>query len=243
MMKKSIYFMLTLFIVFSGQVKSQELKLDDILTKYFSTIGIDKMKEWQTVTTIGKASMQGTEYPFRLIMKRPGKIRIEVEIQSMKMIQAFDGQHGWSVSPWTGSTAAQDMTADETKIIKEEADFEGSLYNWKEKGHKAEFIGKENVDGSEAYNIKVSRANGDIENFYIDAEDYVIIKGISISKNQGNEMESENVNSDFKEVNGVLLPFTIENKSKGQTVSHFMVDKYEINTDVNDSLFIKPVKK
>jgi outer membrane lipoprotein-sorting protein len=242
-MKKSIYFILTLFIVFSSQGKSQDLKLDDILTKYFNTIGVDKMTKWQTVTTTGKASLQGTEYPFRIIMKRPGKIRIEVEIQSMKMIQAFDGQHGWSLVPWTGSTDPQDMTADETKVIKDQADFEGSLYNWSEKGHKAEYIGKEDVEGSLAYHIKVSKANGDIENYFIDVEDYVVLKVTSTIKIQGNETESENLNSNYKTVDGVLLPFIIENKSKGQTVSHFMVDKYETNTEVNDSLFIKPVKK
>lgn len=242
-MKKSIYFFLILFIVFSVQGNSQEQKLDDILTKYFTTVGIEKMKGWQTVTTTGKANMQGTEYPFRIIMKRPGKIRIEVEIQSMKMIQAFDGQHAWTIVPWSGSTEPQDMTADETKVIKDEADFEGSLYNWREKGHKAELIGKEDVDGSPAYNIKVFKANGDIENLFIDTENYVILKGISIIKNQGNEIESENLNSNYKEVNGVLLPFSIENKSKGQTVSHFIIDKYEVSTEINDSIFIKPVKK
>jgi len=241
-MKKSIYFFLILFIVFSTQGKSQELKLDDILTKYFNTIGIEKMKEWQTIITIGKANSQGTEYPCRIIMKRPGKIRIEVEIQSMKMIQAFDGQHGWMIMPWSGSTDPQDMTNDETKIIKDQADFEGSLYNWQEKGHKAELIGKEDVDGSPAYNIKVTKANGDIENYFIDAENFVILKVTSNIKIQGNESEGESLSGNYKEVNGVLLPFTIENKSKGQTVSHFIVDKYEINTDINDSIFIKHVK-
>jgi hypothetical protein len=242
-MKKLIFFTITLIIAFSYHAKSQELKLDDILTKYFSVTGIESMKDWQTITTIGKANMQGTDYPFQLIMKRPGKIRIEVEIQKMRMIQAYDGEHAWTVMPWTGSTEAQDMTADETKIIKEEADFEGTLYHWREKGHKAELIGREEIDGTPVYNIKIKNANGNNENFYIDAENYVILKGVSHVMNQGNEIESENLNSDFKKVNGVLMPFTIENKSKGQTVSHFIVDKYEINTEVNDSLFIKPIKK
>jgi hypothetical protein len=242
-MKKSILFSIIFLFVLSIQSKSQDLKLEDILTKYFNTIGVEKMKQWQNISTFGKANFQGTEYPFRIIMKRPGKIRIEVEIQKMKMTQAFDGQHGWSVMPWTGSTDPQDMTVDESKVIKDQADFEGSLFNWQEKGHKAELIGKEDVDGSPAYNIKVTKANGDIENIFIDAENFVILKGISKIKINGNETESENVNSNYKDVNGVLLPFTIENKTKGQTVSHFIVDKYEMNTDVNDSIFVKPVKK
>jgi hypothetical protein len=128
-------------------------------------------------------------------------------------------------------------------MIKDQADFEGSLYNWKEKGHKAEFIGKEDVDGSPAYHIKVIKADGDIENYFIDAENFVIVKVITNTKIQGNDSESENINSNYKDVNGVLMPFTIENKSKGQTVSQFVVDKYEPNLEVNDSIFLKPVKK
>ena len=96
---------------------------------------------------------------------------------------------------------------------------------------------------SPAYNIKVTKANGDIENYFIDAENFVILKVTSNIKIQGNESEGESLSGNYKEVNGVLLPFTIENKSKGQTVSHFIVDKYEINTEINDSIFIKPVKK
>jgi hypothetical protein len=242
-MKRSLYLVVLMFAVFSTPVKSQEMKLDDVLAKYFTTVGMEKMQGWQSIVTIGKASSQGAEYPLRITMKRPGKIRIEVQVQSVKMIQACDGQQGWSIIPWSGSSDPQDMTADETRVIKDQADFEGSLYNWQQKGYRAELIGKEDVEGSPAWHIKVTKLSGDTEDYFIDAENYVILKLASKIKIQGKESENENINSNFKEVNGVLFPFTIENKNKGQVVSHFIVDRYEVNTEVNDSLFIKPVKK
>ena len=219
------------------------MKLDDVLTKYYTTVGIDKLQGWQSIITIGKASAQGAEYPLRITMKRPGKIRIEVQVQSVKMVQACDGKNGWSIIPWSGSSDPQDMTADETRVIRDQADFEGSLYNWQQKGYIAELIGKEDVDGSPAWHIKVTKLSGDTEDYFIDAENYVILKLASKIHIQGKESENENINSNFKEVNGVLFPFTIENKNKGQVASHFIVDRYEVNADVNDSLFIKPVKK
>ena len=159
------------------------------------------------------------------------------------MIQAFDGEHGWSVAPWAGTTDPQDMTEDEVKGIKEQADFEGSLYNWKEKGHKAELLGKEDMDGTPVYKIKVEKANGNTETYFIDAENFVLLKTTSVMKVHGNETEGESYVSNYKDVNGVMMPFSIENKYKGQTVSNVVIDKYGINNEIYDHLFEKPVKK
>jgi hypothetical protein len=170
-------------------------------------------------------------------------IRFELEIQGNKMIQAFDGKLGWSIAPWSGSSEPQDMTADEIKGMKSQADFEGALYNWKEKGHKAELLDKEDLEGSSVYKIKLTKADGDIETYYIDAENNVPIKVTSITKIQGNETEGESYLSNYTEFNGVLFPKTITNKYKGQTTGQFEVTKMEINLPVSDSLFMKPVKK
>jgi len=242
-MKKSILIIVTLvsFLSFSGM--TQEMNQDEILAKYYQAIGIANIKEWKTMTIAGKSTAQGMEFPVTIYMKRPEKIRVEVTIQGNKMLQVFDGQAGWSVAPWSGSSDPQDMTPDEVKGMKEQADFEGSLYNWKEKGHKVEWLGKQDMEGSNAYVIKVTRADENIETYYIDDENFVPIKIKSITKIQGNETESEAIPSNYKEVNGAMMPFSIENKYKGQTVSHVVIDKYEINGEVEDSLFVKPVKK
>jgi hypothetical protein len=127
--------------------------------------------------------------------------------------------------------------------MKEQADFEGTLYNWKEKGHKVELLGKEDLEGTPVYKLKITLADGNIETYFIDAENFVTIKVSNISKIQGNETESESYTSNYKDVNGALMPFSIENKVKGQTVSTVVIDKYEINRELNDSLFVKPAKK
>jgi len=242
-MKKSVLIIITLltFISFSGM--TQEMNLDEVLAKYYRTIGMDAVKEWKTLTMTGKSTAQGMEFPITMVMKRPGKMRLEVLVQGNKMIQIVDGQQGWSVVPWSGSTDPQDMTPDELNGMKEQADFEGSLYNWKEKGHKVELIGNEDLEGSPVYKIKVILADGNMETYFIDAENFVPIKVASVTKIQGNETESETFMSNYKEVNGAMMPFTIENKFKGQTVSHVVMDKYEINEEVSDSLFLKPAKK
>ena len=242
-MKKSILLVVSIFCLCSFSGMTQDLKLEDVLSKYYEAVGIDHIKEWNTLTMTGKTTTQGMEFPFTILNKRPGKVRTEFEIQGNKMLQVFDGQTGWSVSPWSGSSEPQDMTPDEVKGMKEQADFEGSLFNWKEKGHKAELIGKEDLEGTPVYKIKVIRADENTEIYFIDAENFVPLKVASVAKIQGNETESESYPSNYKEVNGTMMPFVVENKYKGQTVSHIVMDKYEINKEIDDSLFVKPAKK
>jgi outer membrane lipoprotein-sorting protein len=242
-MKTRLILFIAISLLGSMACWAQEAKLDDILSTYYKAIGIEKMKDWQTIAGTGKLIGQGMENPVKFYLKRPGKVRVEVEVQGNKMIQVFDGKQGWSITPWSGSSDPQDMTADDIKGMKNQADFEGALYNWKEKGHKAELIGKEDFEGSAVYKIKLTKADGDIETYFIDAENYVPLKMAAIVKIQGNEIESECYFSNYSEFNGVLMAKTNTNKYKGQTVSTMQLDKMDVNLPVSDSLFIKPLKK
>ncbi|MEI6887835.1 MAG: hypothetical protein ACOYM0_09230 [Bacteroidales bacterium] len=241
-MKKSIALSVIAFLlVASGH--TQEMKLDDVIGAYYKATGIEKMKSWTTFKTSGKTIAQGMEFPTVLIIKRPSKLRVEAEVQGNKMVQAFDGTQGWSVVPWSGSSVPQDMTADEVKGMKDQSDMEGALYNWKGKGHQAELLGKEDMEGSSAYKIKLIKANGDIDTYYIDAESFILLKTSSKVKIQGNEVEGETVFTNYKNVEGVLMAGSISNKIKDQVVSQIVFDKAEVNIPVSDSLFMKPAVK
>ena len=224
-------------------LNAQEMKLDEVLTAYYKATGIEKMKDWTTFTAKGKTLAQGMEFPTTMIIKRPSKLRVEAEVQGNKMIQAFDGQQGWSVVPWSGSSVPQDMTADEVKNVKDQSDMEGPLYNWKEKGHQAELLQKEDMEGSSVYKIKLTKANGDIDTYFIDAENFILLKISSKIKIQGNEVESESLFTNYKDINGALIAGTVTNKVKDQTMSQLVFEKIEIGLPVSDSIFMKPVVK
>jgi outer membrane lipoprotein-sorting protein len=242
-MKKLITAILVLVAFISSPAHAQEMSLDAVLAKYYQAAGIETVKEWKTLTMKGKSMAGGMEIPLTVTMKRPGKMRTEIELQGNKMLQVVDGESGWSVIPWSGSTDPQDMTADELKAMKDQTDLEGPLYNWKEKGHKVEMIGKEDMEGTPVYKIKVTRKNGNIETYFLDAESYLPLKIASIAKMQGNDVENETFSGNYQEVNGVMLPFSLETKLKGQTISNVVVDSYQVNNDVDDNLFLKPPKK
>ncbi len=229
-------------LILSGSVLFGQ-ELDEILQQHFKTIGQDKLVTVQTVTMKGKSVQMSMETPFTTIAKRPDKFRLEVDIQGQKMIQAFDGKKGWMVAPWTGSTDAQEIPAEQTRFMKWQAEIDGFLYNYREKGLTTELIGKEDLEGTEVFKIKQTNPEGDIFTYYLDAENFVILKSEILTKMMGTEIKQEGYTSNFREVDGMLFPFSIENRTQGQVANQVVVDTIIFNQEINDSVFIMPVKK
>ena len=102
--------------------------------------------------------------------------------------------------PMMGKKEPEVMGEDETKAAEEQADMDGPLMDYKEKGNKVELIGKEQVEGADAYKIKCTLKNGEERYIYLDAETYLDIKTEAKRTIRGSEVESESYLSDYKEV-------------------------------------------
>lgn len=214
--------------------------VDEILAQYFETIGQEKLLATNTFSTKGKIVQGQYEIPFTSYHKRPMFFRSEAEFQGMQIVSAFDGEQGWSINPFTGSTDPQPMTAEQIDKMKIQADYDGMFYNFTEKGYNVEFTGTETVDDIETFALKLTRPNGDVITAYIDAENYVILKTTSKIKMQGVETEAETIMSNYKFVDGILNPFSLETKVNGNTVMQMVFEEITYNVDVPDSLFGMP---
>lgn len=219
--------------------------VDDVIAKNIAARGgLEKLKAIQTLKINGKMNMGGgMEAPFLMQFKRPDRFRLELTLQGKTMIQAFDGETGWKIIPFMGTTDPEKMTEDEIKETKQQADMDGPLVDYKDKGHTVELVGKEDMEGTEVYKLKVTRKDGEIEYHYLDGESYMELKQAQKTKREGNEIEVETYFGDFKPVEGLMLPHTIENRIKGQSAGGTVtVEKYEINPAEDDALFTMPPK-
>ncbi len=237
-MKKNIF--ITLIIAFVATSISSAQDLDKILDKHFETIGQKKLLKVKTIQATGKAVMMGMDSPFQMIGKRPNKVQVTVEFQGAKIIQAYDGETAWMINPMMGSADPIDMTGPELDGMIESSDMDGQLWNYKEKGHQLELEGTEEVDGAEAYVLKLTKKNGNIDHYYMETESYLILKIKSKTIMNGSETEAEALLSNYQDVNGYLMAFTIEQKYGGQTAMTIMMDEVESNVEVDDSIFSKP---
>lgn len=214
---------------------------DDVIAKNVAARGgLDKIKAIQSLEMKIKANQQGLEFPGKMDLKRPERVRLEMTIQGKTIVQAYDGKTAWMIMPFLGSPDPQKMSADDAKDVIEQADMDGSIVDYKAKGNTVELLGKEDVDGSPAYKLKVGMKNGDTSYVYIDTETGLQVKETTKRQQQGSEVEVDSYMTNFKPVNGVLFPYSIENKVGGKSVGQFTVDDIQANVAIDDKIFAMP---
>ncbi len=219
--------------------------LDEILAKNLQAKGgLDKIKSVQTIRMTGTMTVgPGMEAPFVLEQKRPNMMRMDFTLQGMTGSQAFDGKTGWQLMPFGGRKDPETVPEDQLKQLEEQADFDGPLVDYKAKGNQVELVGKEKVEGTDAWKIKVTLKNGDVRYIYLDADQYLEIRGEGKTTIRGTEMEFESTMGDWKEVSGLMLPFSAESGQKGSAQKMKMTIKDAVlNVPIDDARFKMPGK-
>ena len=235
--------------------------LEEVLASHYEAIG--GTDAWASVDSVrfeGTMSMgPGMDAPFSMTMKRPGNIRLEFSFQGMTGIQASDGTTAWMVMPFMGQNDPEEMPADQAEQLNEQADIEGPLFDWAEKGHELELLGSEKMEGTDVYKLKLTRKNGKVRYQYLDTDYFMVIKQEGKTVVQGQEMEIETTIGDYKELclatstlvddeqpcegDVLVLPYSIESKPKGAPAGQkITIETVTVNSEVEDGYFAMPPK-
>ncbi len=216
---------------------------DEIIAKYVKTIGgMDKIKAIKTLRKTAKF-IGGGGFEAKIIEenKRENFSRQEFVLQGLTQVVAYDGKIGWKIDPFGGKKDVETLSEEELKGVVESSDFDGPLIDYKAKGYKIEYLGLDQVDGDDAYKLKVTLKNGDVRTLYFDTDYYVPIKLEAKTFIRGQEFESETTYGDYKEVSGVYYPFSIESGQKGSPFkAQIIYEKIEANVALEDTRFTKP---
>lgn len=216
---------------------------DEIVAKYVKTIGgMANIEAVKTLKRSGKfTGGGGFEAKILEQNERPNLVRQEFTFQGMTGVTAYDGKTGWKIEPWQGKKDAEPLGEDEMKGILEDSVFDGQLVHYKEKGNTIELVGSEPVEGTDAWKLKVTLKNGDVEYYYMDTDYFVPIKIEFKRMIRGAERESEASLGDYKEVAGWYLPHSIESGRKGsQEKSKLVYQKIEANVPMDEQMFRQP---
>jgi hypothetical protein len=229
---------------FAAAQETKQLSVDQLVAKNVDAKGgAEALHALQSVALSGKLLVNGgqLELGYSQTKKRPESVRTEISLQGMTAVQAFDGKEGWKISPFQGRKDPEKMSADDTKSLIEDAEVDGPLVDWKEKGSQVEYLGTEDVDGTLAHKLKVTRKNGDVNYVYLDPDHFLEIRIVSQRTERGVQVETETDLSDYEKVNGVYLPFSVDSGPKGGSDKQKLIlDKGEGNPPVDDSVFKFP---
>jgi outer membrane lipoprotein-sorting protein len=219
--------------------------VDEVIAKANAARGgLDKMKAVQSIRMKGRMTMgPGLEVPITIEMKRPRHARMEFTLQGMTGVQAFDGQQAWGISPM-GSQKPEPLPPEMAKDLDNQADIDGPLVDYKAKGHQVELLGKEKIEGSDAWKLKVTLKSGDVQYIFLDADSWLEIRNESKRTIRGSEMELETTVGDYKEVGGLLWPHSIQSGAKGRPEKQsFAFESIELNPAIDDVRFKMPAPK
>ncbi|MCU0633737.1 MAG: hypothetical protein MUE41_02590 [Gemmatimonadaceae bacterium] len=219
--------------------------VDDVIAKYVEARGgMAKLKAITSMKAVGKMELgPGIEAPVSMEQTRPSSMRMEFTIQGLTAVQAYDGTTAWSIMPFQGKKDPDVMPDDQAKSFIEGADFDGALVDWKAKGHTVTLVGKDKVEGSDAWKLKVVLKSGDERTVFLDADSYLEIRNEQKVKMQGTEVETFTNIGDYRDVAGTQVPFSVEQGAKGAPgVQRFTIEKYEPNVAIDKARFVMPKK-
>lgn len=225
---------------------------EEIIAKYVENTG-GKAK-WEAIKGLkmtAKVNAQGMELPVNMIQMKDGRQTTSFTLQGMQIYQqVFDGSNLWGTN--FQSMKAEKSDAEETENFKANlaSDFPIPFLNYSSKGHKVELLGKETVEGSETFKIKLTKKpikvdgveTESVEFYYFDTENFVpLVVESEIKSGPAKGMISQVKLSDYQEVNGLMLPFSMTQGAKGQPGGQTITfTAIELDPAVDDSVFAFP---
>jgi hypothetical protein len=236
-------FMFVAMVFLSSRAGAQTV--DEVIAKNIEARGgLDKLQSIRSIRTTAKFTQGSFRADFRQENKRADKVREEIIIQGMAQVQAYDGKTGWQISPFGGRKDPELLSQDDLKSLAVDADMDGPLIQYREKGHKAELVGHDSMEGTDCFKIKLSMKNGDVRYYYLDTDSYLELKVEIQTTIRGALQESELYYGDYEQVNGIYYAFTIEQAQKGSSSrAQISVEKIEQNIPLEDANFSMPVSK
>src|SRR6185436_3927379 len=233
-------------LVAAATAAPKPLTVDEIVSRHAEARGgAQKLAALQNLGVSGKVVFGDQDFAinaqFAQLRKRPSSIRTEVTFQGLTAIDAFDGQQSWSVDPFQGRKDPFRTSADEARGLAQDADLDGALIGWREKGNQVSYLGSEDVDGTPAHKLRVALKDGDVQYVYLDPDYFLEIRRVSERRVRGSERVTETDYGAYTQVNGVWLPTSIESGKKGgPKTQRFTVESVEANVQVDDGIFRFP---
>ncbi|OGU17008.1 MAG: hypothetical protein A2X61_07600 [Ignavibacteria bacterium GWB2_35_12] len=235
--KISLYFIF--IFLFCSYLYSQTA--DEIINKTLQTQGNDKLQNVKSMKITSKISGMGTEIPFKMYFKQPKSIRSEFSMNGKNMIQAFDGKVGWFISPQSKNNKPEKMPEEMLSKLKIQSNFlESPFKDYKQKGVKVKLAGKSKVDGRNAYKLLLTLKDKQRLTVFIDADKYIFFKTTVEVKNGKEKARIDTYLKNHKNINGILIPYTVENYINGKKASSMQLESVETDIKIDDALFRMP---
>jgi outer membrane lipoprotein-sorting protein len=218
---------------------------EEVLAKHHAAMG--SPEKWTAIKSLvmkNKFSVQGMDIESKTSVLVGQGFRTEVEVMGNKIITAVNGESGWMMRPamMGGTGEPEVMPSDQVKMAASQKNIGSTLILAQKEGSKIELVSKEKLDGADVYLVKVTKSTGEESQVYVSASTYFIVKVTGKVKVNGQEVDTEVNFSNYKAIDGLYFPHTMETASPMGGKMTVDTVSIEINPAIDASIFAKPAK-
>jgi zinc protease len=244
-MRRTFLFILALTIVTgpSPALAAQKAALtaEQVLDRHVEALGGREVLSKITSTVMkGRLEIpnQGLKGTVVSYAKAPNKKLEVVTIDGVGVQkEVFDGTNGWASDPFNGT---RQLSGAELGLLRRGARLDSEL-NWRGHWKSAELVDGKQVGGRDTYAVKLTPKEGEgtpVTNYY-DAETFLLVRSEFVQQTPQGTMPVAVVPSDYRAVEGVMVPFAIDQEVAMMKVL-VRFDEAKINAGVEDAMFAKP---
>ena len=217
----------------ASSLPAAAMTAEDLVAKNLEARGgLAKLRAIKTMHAVGTTRREGgLDATIESWAIAPSRFRAEYSMQGMTSVRAWDGSQAWSISPFGGRREPQKISADDAKPLIERSDIAGPLVDYEAKGSAIEYLGTEDVDGTQAHKLRVTFKNGDTQYRYLDPDAFLEIRVVDHHTVRGQDDVSTTDLGEYEQVDGIYFPFEFGS-------NHF--DKVELNRPIDEAIFAFP---
>ena len=197
--------------------------------------GMSKLAAIKTIRATYSSEEDGKPVQLVELHKRPNKLRRNIVFAGNTIVFAYDGNSAWQFD--SRAKGPTPTPPDLARELKEEANIDSPLVNYKEKGNTIELVGKEKLNGTDVYNLKITLKEGQVRNLYLNGRSFLEVRETGFWEQAGKRVDYVTVYKNYRPVQGVLFPFLIEQKNGDEENQSTYLRKIELNVPIADSVF------
>lgn len=181
------------------------------------------------------------QLPFVMLLKRPRKMRLEIEFNGQTAIQVYDGANGWKLRPFLNRHDVESYTTEELKAASLQADLDGPLVDYAAKGTQIEVEGMEKVENRDTYKLKLTLKGGQVQHVWVDSQTFLEVKVEGTPRRlDGKYHDVATYLRDYRTVDGLKVPFVLETAVSGvKQTEKIEIESVLVGPKLDDSRFAK----
>jgi hypothetical protein len=212
--------------------------VDELIAANLATKGgRDTWMAVQSMKMSGVADGPGLTLDFVIYARRPNLARQELTLEvpgqaSKTMVSLFDGAKTWQIDPVMGTGQPTELTGPDADAVRDQADFDSSLYDYQARGYTVELLPPVTVAAKQAHHLRVIRKDLPTQHYYLDPVTFVELR-ITTEGIIASDAELD----DYRDVGGILVAHRIKIMQSGMLQVELAVKMVEFNVPLDDALF------